>query len=140
MSGRTQTKHTHLNTQTHAVPSLTHSVVLVPSHESHYLGISMLLCTGERVWERRAAWVETYISVYHSHSPVVGLVLSLDSADSPGWAYLRADYGEHGVFSPPLPHVLTYLLLALILFSRTACTEKKNTLGVLETPQSRYAV
>lgn len=140
MSGRTQTKHTHLNTQTHAVPSLTHSVVLVPSHESHYLGISMLLCTGERVWERRAAWVETYISVYHSHSPVLGLVLSLDSADSPGWAYLRADYGEHGVFSPPLPRVL-YLL--------TVCTDfvlphrlygAENTAGILETPQSRYAV
>lgn len=119
MSGRTQTKHTHLNTQTHAVPSLTHSVVLVPSHESHYLGISMLLCTGERVWERRAAWVETYISVYHSHSPVVGLVLSLDSADSPGWAYLRADYGEHGVFSPPSPPC-PYLLTVCVDFCSPA--------------------
>lgn len=92
----------------------------MPSHESHYLFISVLLCTGERVWELSAVWVESYISVYHSHSPVFGLVLSLDSADSLVWAYLRADYGEHGVFypSPPCP----YLLFILILFSCTGHT------------------
>lgn len=83
----------------------------------------MLLCTGALVWELRTqgVWVETYISAYHSHSPVFGLVLSLNAADSPVWAYLRADYEEHGVFypTPPCP----YLLFILILLSRTGRTE-----------------
>lgn len=80
----------------------------------------MLLCTGELVWELRSVWVETYISAYRSHSPVFGLVLSLNSADSPVWAYLRADYGEHGVFypTPPCP----YLLFISILLSCTSRT------------------
>lgn len=98
----------------------------------------MLLCTGERVWELSAVWVESYISVYHSHSPVFGLVLSLDSADSLVWAYLRADYGEHGVFYPSPPMSLLTVYIDFILLHRTYRVESASVL--LEAPPSRYTV
>lgn len=94
------------------------------ANESHYLCISMLLCTGGLVWELWAVCGWNSISVYHSHTPVFGLVLRLASAESPVWAYLTADCGERRVFYPaPL---CPYLLLILILFPRTACTEEKT--------------
>lgn len=107
------------------------------ANESHYLCISMLLCTGGLVWERCAVCGWNSISVYHSHTPMFGLVLSLANAESPVWAYLTADCGEHWVFYPALP--CPYFVLILILFPRTACTELKNMSAILETPPTGYA-
>lgn len=79
------------------------------ANESHYLCISMSLCTGVLVWELCAVCGRNSISVYHSRAPVFGLVLSLASAESPVLAYLTADCGEQRVSYPaPPPHVLTY--------------------------------
>lgn len=112
MSGSIQTKHTHTN----SMPSSpTHSLVLMLANESHYLCISMLLCTGGLVWELLAVCGWNSISVYHSHTPVFGLVLSLASAESPVWVYLTADCGEHRVFcpAPPCPYSHWYRFCSL---------------------------
>ena len=59
-------------------------------------------------------WVES-ISMYHSHAPVFGLVLSLASAESPVWGYLTADCREHRVFYPRCPMSLLVVDIEFVL-------------------------
>lgn len=87
MSGSMQTKHT--------VPSSpAHSLVLMRANESHYLCISMLLCTGGIVWDY---WVERGWNSVDAIRKCLALCLSWVTS----MTISTADCTEHRITLPP---------------------------------------
>jgi len=111
--------------------SAAYSLVLMMANESHYLCISVLLCTGGLVWDCWAMRGCSSIRVYQSHT-VFGLVLSLASAESPAWALSNSWLqGTQGLL-PCTP--MSLLSVDIDFVPSHSLYQAKNMSAILETP------